>query len=159
MALPPPILASLSAGFWAALSAREIGQGASELASWPADICALAGLLYVADLPVHCLPIYWQWQHARLHAQSDLQAGVERHIFLALTSHALASAGLEVAGMGAHSFRRGRAVELFHGHALREMVTEVLRHRSRPTERSLHQAVSFRLGAPRCPRGNHVREV
>ena len=37
-ALPPLILAPLATRFRAALSAREIGQGASELASWPADI-------------------------------------------------------------------------------------------------------------------------
>ena len=145
-ALPPLTLAALATRFRAALSAREIGQGASELASWPADIRALSAPLYAAGLPVHCLPIYGQWQHARLHAQSDLQAGVERHIFLALTSHALASAGVEVAGMGAHSFRRGRAVELFHGHASRETVTEVLRHRSAASTRP-YLSDSVRLAA------------
>jgi hypothetical protein len=37
--------------------------------------------------------------------------------------------------MGGHSFRRGRAVELFHGNASRETVTEVLRHRSAASTR------------------------
>ena len=77
---------------------------------------------------------------------SDLQAGVERHIFLTLTSHALASARVEVAGMGTHRFRRGRAVELFHGHASRETVMEVLRHRSAASTRP-YLSYSVRLAA------------
>jgi hypothetical protein len=129
-ALDPTTLAQLSARFRAALPARQIGRGESELASWPADIRALAAPLYEIGLPVHCLPIYGQWQHVRLHGMSDLRAGVERRIFLALTEHALTAVGVDVEGLGAHSFRRGRAVELFHGRASREAVTEVLRHRS-----------------------------
>ena len=129
-ALDPATLAQLSSSFRASLPARQIGRGASELASWPADIQALAAPLYGVGLPVHCLPIYGQWQHARLHGLLDLRAGVERNVFLALTAHALTSVGVSVTGLGAHSFRRGRAVELFHGKASREAVTEVLRHRS-----------------------------
>jgi hypothetical protein len=134
-ALDPSILTPLAACFRAALPARQIGQGASELAAWPADIRALAGPLYEAGLPVHCLPIYGQWQHARLHAQSDLRAGVALPVFLALTTHALPAVGVDASGLGGHSFRRGRAVELFHGQASREEVSEVLRHRSAASTR------------------------
>ncbi len=129
-AVDPTVLAQLAARFRASLPARHIGQGARELASWPADIQALAAPLYEAGLPVHCLPAYGQWQHVRLHGLSDLGEGVDRRVFLALTSHALSAVGVDVAGLGAHSFRRGRAVELFHGQASREAVSEVLRHRS-----------------------------
>ena len=129
-ALPPAVLQPLAARFRASFTAREVGQGALELAAWPADIRALAAPLYAAGLPVHCLPLYGQWQHTRLTAESDLGEGVSRPTFLALTTHILASEGVEVAGMAGHSFRRGRAEELFHGQASRETVAEVLRHRS-----------------------------
>ena len=129
-ALDPAVLAQLAGRFRSSLPARHIGQGARELASWPADIQALAAPLYEVGLPVHCLPAYGQWQHARLHGLSDLGEGVDSRVFLALTSHALSAVGVDVTGLGAHSFRRGRAVELFHGQASRETVTEVLRHRS-----------------------------
>jgi len=134
-ALPPAVLQPIAARFRAAFSARELGQGAQELAAWPADIRSLAAPLYASGLPVHCLPLYGQWQHARLDADTDLREGVPRHTFLALSAHALASVGVEVAGMSGHSFRRGRAVELFHGNASRETVTEVLRHRSMASTR------------------------
>ena len=128
--LPPDVLGAVANRFRASLSLPELGQGSVELASWPEDVRALAAPLYAAGLPVHCLPIYGQWQHERLHAQSDLGAPVTRSVFLALCGHALAASGVSVDGLGAHSFRRGRAVELFHGNASRETVTEVLRHRS-----------------------------
>ena len=134
-ALDPPVLAELSARFRASLPPRQIGRGPSELASWPPDIRAMAAPLYAVGMPVHCLPIYGQWQHARLNAQSDLRVGVERHIFLALATHALTAMGVDVTGLGAHSWRRGRAVELFHGHVSREVVTEILRHRSAASTR------------------------
>ena len=130
LGMEPVALAQLAARFRASLPARHIGRGAEELSAWPADIRALAGPLYDLGLPVHCLPIYGQWQHERLHGQSDLQLGVERHIFLALSAHALTAVGVAVDGFGGHSFRRGRAVELICGNASRETVTEVLRHRN-----------------------------
>ena len=130
LGMEPVALAQLAARFRASLPTRHIGRGAEELSAWPADIRALAGPLYDLGLPVHCLPIYGQWQHERLHGQSDLQLGVERHIFLALSAHALTAVGVAVDGFGGHSFRRGRAVELICGNASRETVTEVLRHRN-----------------------------
>ena len=128
-ALNPQVLTQLATRFRASLPPRHIGQGPRELASWPADIQAGAAPLYEAGLPVHCLPVYGQWQHARLNEQSDLGEGVDSRTFLALTAHALSAVGVDVTGLGAHSFRRGRAVELFHGNASREAVTEVLRHK------------------------------
>jgi hypothetical protein len=105
---------------WASLPGRHIGRGAVELSAWPADIRALARPLYDLGLPVHCLPIYGQWQHKRLQGLLDLRAGVERHIFLALSAHALTAVGVAKDGLGRHSFRRGRAVEFFHGNASHE---------------------------------------
>ena len=129
-ALDPTTLVELATRFRAQLPARHIGQGESELCAFPADIRDLARPLYALGLPVHCLPLYGQWQHARLDGSSDLMAGVASHVFLALTANALTAVGVEATGLGAHSFRRGRAVELFHGNAPREVVTEVLRHRN-----------------------------
>ncbi len=130
-ALPAEVLGPLATRFRASCSAREVGRGAEELSAWPADIRALAAPLYAAGLPVHyCLPLYGQWHHARLDATTDLREEVPRHTFLALSAHALASVGVPVDGLGGHSFRRGRAVQLFHGNPPREAVTEVLRQRS-----------------------------
>ena len=56
--------------------------------------------LYRDGLPVHCLPVYGQLQHARLEAQSDLRAPVPRATFLALSSNALAAAGVATDGLG-----------------------------------------------------------
>ena len=129
-ALPAATLVPLAARFRAACSVRERGRGAMEFATYPADIQALAAPLYAVGLPVHCLPLYGQWQHARLDAETDLREGVTRSTFLALSSHVLSSVGVDAAGLGGHSFRRGRAIELFHNDAPYAAVTEVLRHRS-----------------------------
>jgi hypothetical protein len=102
---------------------------------------------YAAGLPVHCLPLYGQWHHARLDATKDLREEVPCRTFLALSAHALASVGVPVDGLGGHSFRRGRAVELFHGNAPHEAVTEVLRHRSAASTRPGHTS-PMRLDSP-----------
>ena len=160
-AMEPAALAQAAARFRASLPPRQIGRGADELAAWPADIQALAQPRYAQGLPVHCLPIYGQWQHARLHGLSDLGAGVERAIFLALSTHALAAVGVEVSGIGAHSFRRGRAVELFHGNASRETVSEVLRHRSaastRPYITDAARMASLAVTMSAASSGRHAR--
>jgi hypothetical protein len=73
--LPPETLGPLDTRFLAfrlSWTAREVGRGAEELATWPGYIRALAVQLYAAGLPVHCLPLYWQWHHARLDATTDL---------------------------------------------------------------------------------------
>jgi integrase len=96
----------------------------------PADIRVLASPLYAAGLPVHCLPLYGQWQHARLDATTDLREEAPRYTFLALCAHVCASVEVAGNGLGGHSFHHGRAMELFYGNASGEAVTEVLRHRS-----------------------------
>ena len=128
VALPDEVLNPLAASFRAMCTQREIGEGQAEFASWPADIRALAAPLYARGLPVHCLPIYGTWQFNRLSATSDLREAVSRGPFWAQGRSALRDAGVEVAGTGTHSLRRGAAVELFHGGADASVVSEVLRH-------------------------------
>ena len=113
--------------------AREVRRGAEEpeeLSAGPVDIRALAAPLYTAGLPAHCLPLYGQLHHARLDTTTDWREEVPRRTFLAPSALALASGGVPADGLGGHSFRRGRAMELFHGNAPRDAVTEVLRHQS-----------------------------
>jgi hypothetical protein len=77
--------------------AREVKRGTEEpeeLSAWPVDIRALAAPLYAAGLPLHCLPLYWQWHYARLDATTDLREDVPRRTFLAPSALALASGGV-----------------------------------------------------------------
>ena len=146
LALPVDTLGVLAARFRADCSPQELGRGAAELDAWPEDIRALAAPLYRLGLPVHCLPIYGQWQHARLDASSDLREPVPASVLLRLSARALATAGVVTDGFGAHSFRRGRAMELLHGGTPREAVSEVLRHRSAASTRP-YIADSVRLAS------------
>ena len=77
---------ALAARFRADCTPRDVGRGAAELDAWPEDIRALAAPLYRLGLPVHCLPIYGQWQHARLGALSDLREPVPTSVFLRRSS-------------------------------------------------------------------------
>ena len=102
LALPDDTLRALAARFRANCTPREIGRCAAELDAWPEDIRALAAPLYrLGRLPVHCLPIYGQWQHARLDALSDLREPVPTSVFLRLSSRALAAAGVATAAPSA----------------------------------------------------------
>ena len=155
-ALPDGVLASLAARFRASCAERAIGAGEREFANWPDDIRALATPLYTVGLPVHCLPIFGTWLFARLDADSDLSEAVPYHQFMRMSRAALSSAGLSIARHGSHSFRRGRAGELFHGGAGEPTVAEMLRHRSiastRPyitdATRMAGLAASMRAAAP-----------
>jgi hypothetical protein len=81
-------------------------------------------------LPVYCLPIYGTWLFARLDAGSDMSEAVPYNQFMRMSRAALSSTGLSVARHGSHSFRRGRAGEMFHGGASEPAVAEMLRHES-----------------------------
>jgi hypothetical protein len=63
-------------------------------------------------------------------ADSDLAEAVPYTQFMRMSRAALSSTGLSVARHGSHSFRRGRAGEMFHGGADEPAVAEMLRHRS-----------------------------
>ena len=117
LALPPETLRALALSLRADCSPRELGPAAVELAAWPEDLRALAapGPLYELGMRV---PIYGQWQHARLHALSDLCEPAPRSISLGLElprARRLGRRGVATAGIGSHSFRRGRAMEPLHG--------------------------------------------
>ena len=158
-ALPPQALQQAASRFRAARTALEIGSGPDEFSNWPEDIQALAAPLYAQGLPVHCLPICGEWMYARLDAASDLAAEMPRSRFMGWCRRALTTAGVEVGGLGSHSFRRGCAVSLFHGGADPVTVSEVLRHRSllssRPyvtdAARMAGLAASMTAAAPRRP--------
>ena len=143
--------------FLASLTPREIGTGEPEFCNWPESVRQPAGPLYALGLPVHCLPVYGVWQYARLGPSSDLGSAVSYHQFIRLSRAVLSTTGVETAGFGSHSFRRGRAVDLFHGGADAQAVSDVLRHRSiastRPyvTEetRMAGLAVTISAAAPR----------
>ena len=130
LALPEDTLGAVIARFRASCSERAVGRGAAEFGNWPTDIQALAAPLYARGLPVHCLPIYGTWLFARLDADSDLAEAVPYTQFMRMSRAALSSTGLSVARHGSHSFRRGRAGEMFHGGADEPAVAEMLRHRS-----------------------------
>jgi hypothetical protein len=157
----PATLGPLAARFRLSCTARR--DAAEELSAWPADIRALAAPLYAAGLPAHCLPGPSQATgkgttgHTRLDATTDLRKEVPRHTFLALSAQVLASVGdstgggaVEVDGLGGHGFRHGRALELFHGNASREAVTDAL------PGRGLHPALHHRRDLPRLARGGSV---
>ena len=130
-ALPPYTLWAFALRLRADCSRQEIRRGAAEFAARPEDILALAAPLYEIEMPVHCLPIYWQWQHERLHALSDLREPVPRSVFSRpdlpcprLLGHHVGR--VRVAQLPARS-RDGAAPRRLHGG---EAVTEVLRLRS-----------------------------
>jgi integrase len=130
LALPEGTLDVIIAQFRASCSERAVGRGAAEFENWPADSQALAAALYARGLPVHCLPIYCTWLFARLDTGLDLSEAVPYNQFMCMSRAALSSTGLSVARHGSHSFRRGRAGEMFHGGADEPAVAEMLRHRS-----------------------------
>jgi len=134
-ALDATVLAALARSFSKSLSSEEQVGGEQALASWPADVRALAAPLYRAGLPVHCLPIYGAWQSERLTPDSDLRREVPRADFVRLSRDVLQAAGVDTARLGAHSFRQGGAGALFHAGAGQAAVSEVLRHRSAASTR------------------------
>ena len=135
-ALPLLVLQQAASRFRATRTTLEIGNGPDEFSNWPEDIQALAAPLYAQGLPVHCLPICGEWIYARLDAASDLAAEMQRSWFMGWYCRALILAGVEVGGLGSHSFCRCCAVSLFNGGADPVTVSEVLRHRSLLSSRS-----------------------
>ena len=104
--------------------------GAEALASWPAPIPELAARLLAAGLMAHALPVFGRWLFEPLDPTSDLTESLSTGEFARLSRAVLADAGVATLRVAAHSFRRGRAVGLFHACVGREMVSESLRHRS-----------------------------
>lgn len=100
------------------------------MAGWPAEVRELARGLYERGLLVHCLPYHGPWLWAPLERGLDLAASVSTGTFARRAKQALAAAGVDIRGVGAHSFRRGGAAQLIHGGASRAVLSRALRHRS-----------------------------
>ena len=148
--LDPHVLAVTGARL-RAREARPVGLAA--MSTWPDDIRLLAADLYAAGLPVHLLPIYGRWQFEDITADSDLATELPSSEFVRLSRAVLAEAGVDTAGVGAHSFRRARGVGLFHGNAGGAVVSQALRHRD-PRSAEPYVLASARLTA--LARSMHV---
>ena len=105
---------------------RAVGQEA--MATWPADIQALARPLYEQGLAVHDLPLFGKWLMDLPSERLDLSAPVSLQRFCNNAKAVLAGAGKDTRGVGGHSMRRGAAVALIHTQASREVVATALRH-------------------------------
>jgi hypothetical protein len=127
-ALELPVLTTLAHRFQAS-SATSRQAGPEALVTWPDDIRALANQLYPLGMPVHRLPIYGRWLFDDLSADTDLAATLSSQEFVRLTRVVLNDAGVDTTRFGAHSFRRGRAVAMYHGQAGDAAVSSALRHR------------------------------
>jgi len=155
VALERPVLATLATRFQAS-SATSRQAGPEALATWPDDIRALANELYQLGMPVHRLPIYGRWLFDALSADTDLAATLSSQEFVRLTRVVLNDAGVDTTRFGAHSFRRGRAVAMYHGQAGDAAVSNALRHRDPRSAapyvlapaRMSALAVSMRASAP-----------
>jgi hypothetical protein len=115
IALPLDTLATVIARFRASCPERAVGRGAAEFTNWAADIQALA--VDGSTVTVHCLPIYGIWLFTRLDSDSDLSEAVPLSPFMSRSRAVLSSIGLTIARQGSHSFRGGRAGEMYHGGA------------------------------------------
>jgi len=124
----PDLLRSAGARLHELLGAQAHA-GPEAMAGWPAPIPALATRLYAAGVPVHVLPIFGRWLFDELTPTSCLAAAVDTPQFTRLARATLAGEGVVTSRVGAHSFRRGRAVGMLHARADRSMVSLVLRHR------------------------------
>ncbi len=93
-------------------------------------VLELAARLHAAGIMAHALPVFGRWLFEELDPTSDLTASPSTGEFGRLSRAVLASAGVDILRVAAHSFRRGRAVGLFHARVGREVVSESLRHRS-----------------------------
>lgn len=130
LALDRPVLIALAARFQAS-SATERQAGPEALATWPDDIRALADQLYAVGLPVHRLPINGRLLVEELTVETDLDATLSSQEFSRLARATLGATGVDTTRVGAHSFRRGRAVEMYHGNAGNDAVSDALRHRDK----------------------------
>lgn len=128
VALPLDVIGAVGARLRARHPHSEVGPEA--MATWPTAIRALAAPLYTQGLPVHLLPYYGPWLWEPIGADFDLSRSSSTAQFQRWAREALAADGQNLARVGAHSFRRGRAAELAHGGLPAAELTRVLRHAS-----------------------------
>ena len=129
LALDPPSLADIATRFEES-NDDPCPTGAEALSTWPADVRSQADRLYAAGIAAHRLPIYGRWLFDDLNAGSDLAATLSTQEFVRLSRATLHEAGVDISNVGAHSFRRGRAVGLTHAGAARGVISDMLRHRN-----------------------------
>jgi len=100
------------------------------LSTWPRVLQPLFRTLYERGLRAHLLPYYGPWMWDPIDAESDLSRSISTNQFQSAARDAFRGAGQVFPRLGSHSFRRGRAAELFHGGISPTDLTRVLRHRS-----------------------------
>jgi hypothetical protein len=118
--------------------------GPDALATWPAPIPALATRLNAHGVLAHALPIFGRWLWEELSADFDLLTAPSTRKFARMVKAALHASGLPTERTGAHSFRRGSTVGLFHGGASARIVSQALRHRNPRSTPSLRTRMSLR---------------
>ena len=126
--LPPDVIGAVGARLQARHPRSKDGPEA--MATWPADVRALAAPLYAHGLPAHLLPYYGPWLWEPIDADFDLSRSSSTAQFQRWARDALSADGQHLARVGAHSFRRGHAAELAHGGLPAAALTRVLRHAS-----------------------------
>ena len=129
VALPPEVLAPIATRF-RTKHGYSGTPGVSAMRTWPAGVLHVANRLYSTGLPVHCLPIFGRWLVDKLDTETDLSAPISYTAFLRSIKRILAAAGLDAAGVGAHSFRRGGTAERIEEGASNSQIMHLLRHRS-----------------------------
>ena len=129
LAAPPEVLGALARNFTAAGRDR-LPPGPRALATWPADVQALALRLYAAGIPAHRLPIFGPWLFRDATPALQLAGALTTREFRALAARTVREAGGDAANFGTHSARRGAAAALFHAGVPRPLVTQALRHAS-----------------------------
>ena len=127
--LDPASLRPLSDRLRATLG-PEARAGPEAVRSWPDPVPELAQRLYALGVPVHGLPLFGRWLFEDLSEGFDLSATPLTGEFARMSKAVLAASGAETGRVGAHSFRRGRAVGLYHGGAGDAVVSLALRHRN-----------------------------
>jgi hypothetical protein len=127
-ALPLAVIQSTGARLQATHPADSAGP--EVISTWPAELLALARPLYEQGLRVHLLPYYGPWMWEPIDAEFDLSLSRSTAQFQRSAQAAFRAAGKAVPRLGSHSFRRGRAAELFHGGLAPPHLSRVLRHHS-----------------------------
>ena len=153
LAAPPEVLVVL-AGSFAAAGRDRLPPGPHAMATWPADVQALAFRLYAAGIPAHRLPIFGPWLFRDLTPSLQLAGALTTREFRALATRTVREAGGDATNFGTHSARRGAAAALFHAGVPRPLVTQALRHASaRSDETYILESAKLTAvaAAPRMP--------
>ena len=128
--------------------------GPPAMATWPADVQALALRLCAAGIPAHRLPIFVPLLFRDATPSLQLAGALTTREVRALATRTVREAGGDVTNFGTHSARRGSAVALFHAGVPRPLVTRALLHASaRSDETNMLESAKLTAvaAAPRMP--------